>query len=627
MADDERIVSADLLRPVFRARALIHAFGALIGLMLVVAGDAGPALLGFVLATLVVAVYQVRDCSVYGAWAVDTSYAVGLAFWADSLAAPAIIVGWATVVGLFDTEERWIFPVAAAAAGAVCAAVLSMNLLDDGVRAIAHGGAVGAAAGFFVIAFRMVGRLLRQGNRELRSFFERIPVALTRTSPSGQLLEFNAATALLFDSPQVGEQVTARYVDPETRQEFVRELERHGYVRNFEARMQRGPDDTIDAVISANAVVAESGELRFIESALFDFTPLRALEAERERLARVIDSTSDLVAIGDWDGSVTYANPAARAWLRRYVTDDEYVDLNLPVTGADQTMITEALRRDGSWIGVLTIPGRDKARTVSASLQRFAMGGKLTVALIARDVTDEVETERQLKDLIRAKDELVASISHEIRTPLSVVLGLATELRDGYADFDGPTHREFASLIAEQGQEMANIVEDLLVAARADTGSIVLVLGAVDLRDEVEAALRAVPESGAVVVTQQLAKTCWGDASRIRQILRNLISNAQRYGGENISIATHQKDDVAVVEVSDDGPGVPKGETTTIFQPFRSAHAAGTQPASIGLGLSVSRDLARRMGGDVVYRRQGGQTTFSLVLPLSPPRSNVPSTS
>jgi signal transduction histidine kinase len=384
--------------------------------------------------------------------------------------------------------------------------------------------------------------------------------------------------------------------------------------------MVTSPGETIDAVISANAVTDDNDSLRFIESAIFDFTPLRQLEVERERLARVVDATSDLISLASADGTIRYANSAARAWFRQHVTDAEYVHLAQPIADDDAAMLAKALEVEGSWVGVLTVPGRQGIRTVSVSLQAIQMRGELTIASISRDVTTEIETEKQLKDLIRAKDELVASISHEIRTPLSVVLGLASEVRDNYETFDRGTHREFAALIAEQGQEMANIVEDLLVAARADTGSIVLAPIMVDINEEVEMSLRALPDqSRGLRVTNQAAGTCWADASRVRQILRNLISNAARYGGDQVTISAEQRDGLMALAVADSGTGVSNDEIATIFEPFGRAHAKGTQPNSIGLGLSVSRDLARRMGGDLVYSRDRGTTVFTLTLPAEAP--------
>lgn len=365
-----------------------------------------------------------------------------------------------------------------------------------------------------------------------------------------------------------------------------------------------------------NAIGAASITAFFVYSFRKVGDILRSQQIERERLATVVDSTSDLVALADLEGTVLYSNQAAQSWVRRHVSDDEYANLSQSIAPESINDAGAELESAGEWVGTVTIPGRAEPRTVSVAIQLLDMGGTPTIASIARDVTDEVETERKLKSLLRAKDELVASISHEIRTPLSVVLGLASELSDSYGDFDAQTHRELATLIVEQGQEMANIVEDLLVAARGDL--IVLVPSVVDLRVELDNTIRSLSGTGLpVLVANDVDAQCWADPSRVRQILRNLATNAARYGGK-VTATTEVHDGMVHLAFSDDGPGIPGDDPTVIFEPFERAHDAGTQPGSIGLGLSVSRDLARKMGGDLTYARVDDQSVFSLILPASP---------
>jgi len=109
-----------------------------------------------------------------------------------------------------------------------------------------------------------------------------------------------------------------------------------------------------------------------------------------------------------------------------------------------------------------------------------------------------------------------------------------------------------------------------------------------------------------------------GDPGRVRQIVRNLITNAGRYGGDRIQIRLGTRDERVVLDVADNGPGVPSSEEERIFEPYYRAHqSAGTQPAALGIGLSVARHLARLMEGDLSYRREAGWSVFSLALPAA----------
>jgi signal transduction histidine kinase len=97
-----------------------------------------------------------------------------------------------------------------------------------------------------------------------------------------------------------------------------------------------------------------------------------------------------------------------------------------------------------------------------------------------------------------------------------------------------------------------------------------------------------------------------------------LISNARRYGGERIRVKVGGDRDNVYVRVEDSGPGVAVEERDRIFEPYHRAHDAPGLTASMGLGLSISRDLARRMGGDLRYDTEDGQCVFTLSMPATP---------
>jgi signal transduction histidine kinase len=106
------------------------------------------------------------------------------------------------------------------------------------------------------------------------------------------------------------------------------------------------------------------------------------------------------------------------------------------------------------------------------------------------------------------------------------------------------------------------------------------------------------------------------DPTRVRQIVRNLITNALRYGGSTITVTTGSRGETAYVQVRDDGPGIPEEKRDRIFEPYESAHEAVGMPGSVGLGLTISRKLARLLGGDLSYRSDGG-SLFELTLPAA----------
>ena len=105
------------------------------------------------------------------------------------------------------------------------------------------------------------------------------------------------------------------------------------------------------------------------------------------------------------------------------------------------------------------------------------------------------------------------------------------------------------------------------------------------------------------------------DPARVRQILRNLITNALRYGGDDIEVDVGTDRDAVFLEVRDDGPGLPGEEWERIFEPYYRFHSERSQPGSVGLGLTVARGLAELMDGNLTYRYYDGQSIFTLRLP------------
>jgi PAS domain S-box-containing protein len=237
---------------------------------------------------------------------------------------------------------------------------------------------------------------------------------------------------------------------------------------------------------------------------------------------------------------------------------------------------------------------------------------------VSYDITDRVRTAERLRDLVRSKDDFVATVSHELRTPLTAVVGFAHELRDGL-DMLGPEDvATYVGLIEEQATEVGDLVEDLLVASRADQGEVPISLGATDLWEQVDAVVAARLHGTEIRMEGRDGQAkVFADAIRVRQILRNLLVNADRYGGPNVSVSVESRDASRVVEIRDDGDGIPRAHRSFIFEPYHRAHRAEGRTESVGLGLTVSRHLAELMGGGLDYEYRDGESIFSLTLPAA----------
>jgi signal transduction histidine kinase len=229
------------------------------------------------------------------------------------------------------------------------------------------------------------------------------------------------------------------------------------------------------------------------------------------------------------------------------------------------------------------------------------------------------DTQHRMEELLAAKDELITSVGHELRTPLTAVLGFAQMLRIGDgSEMSASDREEMVGFIAHEAFELSGIIDDLLVAARIEIGNLEITRVPTSLRGQVAQVLEVwdATEVRGVEVSGDEAKAS-ADPARVRQILRNLIANALRYGGDHIEVRIGRDDSEVLVEVSDDGPGMPESEWETIFRPYYRFHSEISQPNSLGLGLTVSRGLAELMDGSLDYRHDKGRSIFALRLPIA----------
>jgi len=270
------------------------------------------------------------------------------------------------------------------------------------------------------------------------------------------------------------------------------------------------------------------------------------------------------------------------------------------------------LRKDGSIGDAL----------VSAALLGRPEDRALNLVVHFVDITDQVAAEQRLADLLATKDELIASVSHELRTPLTAVVGYAQLLNDEVSGLSPAERREMTALIVSQGMDLTNIIEDLLVGARADAGTLTIAQVPVDIRAQTAQVLETLHTAARIRLAGPSAQAL-ADPARVRQIIRNLITNALRYGGDLIQASVEDTGSSVRLIVSDNGPGIPLEEQDLIFEPYHRAHSSKGLTASVGLGLTVSRKLAKLMDGDLTYRNENGQSIFQLDLPKAGPQASL----
>ena len=242
---------------------------------------------------------------------------------------------------------------------------------------------------------------------------------------------------------------------------------------------------------------------------------------------------------------------------------------------------------------------------------RISARTQLDVAEAHLDTRLEAE-----KSVGRAKDQFIANVSHELRTPLTSIYGFSEVLLDqGFVD---PTAAgDLVGLINSESAELARMVEDLLVAAHDADTPLAMELAPVAIADELDAVIAPFRRRGATIGGGYGSGTVVGDQLRVRQILRNLVSNAIEHGGPTIRVYGDVAGNNYVVSVEDDGPGVPENLEPRLFSRFVHQGDEPLTAGSVGLGLAVAHLLAETMHGRLEYDRIVGRTSFVLSLPIA----------
>ncbi|HVV57097.1 MAG TPA: ATP-binding protein [Gaiellaceae bacterium] len=355
---------------------------------------------------------------------------------------------------------------------------------------------------------------------------------------------------------------------------------------------------------------AERTELEAREAAA------RAVAAEREDAARVLEALGEGIAVVGVDGRVQVWNRAAEI-----------------VTGIRRL---DALGRRiddlfGGWSDVgesvpVAEPGR---RPRSTAVPVLVLGRELWLSVVAvesaagtvyafRDLTAE-------RHLDEAKTDFIATISHELRTPMTAVLGAATTLLRDDLPFTEAQRRELLEMIATQATRLGSVTEEVLLASSLDRDEVQIETESVDVEEviveTVDALAPSVPDSISLELALGRPGPVLGDRDRLQQVLVNLIDNAVKYSpdGGLVLVSTARTRSSVRVAVADEGIGIAPAEQARVFDKFYRVDSSLTRgPGGTGLGLYICRGLVERMGGRLGLRSEAGRgSTFLVDLPAA----------
>lgn len=357
-----------------------------------------------------------------------------------------------------------------------------------------------------------------------------------------------------------------------------------------------------------------------------------ALQEQTRRLEALIQSMQDGIILEDVEGRLLYTNRRMAALCERCGVVVSPLS-GQPVAELMRAITVNALDQEAVLAEIETAVAAQGDRHVEFAVQSTPTHREYWRLRIF-DVMDRQQTPigrgRILRDvtkrreLDRMKSNLIATVSHELRTPLAAIKGYTSTLLAEDVAWDAASQRDFLQIISDETDHLSQLVSDLLDMSRIEAGNLQVSRTLCDFVELVEqASHHAHPSPGArlVVDVPPDLPPLFADPQRIEVVLRNLLENAAKYGGESsrVFVQARVENGRFLISVSDEGPGIAVGDEHLIFDSFyRGDDGLTRQTTGAGLGLAIARGFVQAHGGEIWVTPLAKGTCFTFSLPLQP---------
>jgi signal transduction histidine kinase len=301
----------------------------------------------------------------------------------------------------------------------------------------------------------------------------------------------------------------------------------------------------------------------------------------------------------------------------RYPEEEELLGLGL------RSRVVAPMHVGPRTIGMLGLVREEADAFAPEELELIALLGRLVATAVQNIRAYEAErsTADELRRLSALRADFVSLVSHELRSPMAAVIGAARTLQGRWRELTAEQRESFLALIGDETSRLANLIGDVLDTSRIEAGTFSFTFSDVDLaellRDVVAAAEVAQDE---VELTTELSGSLppvRGDRERLRQVIQNLVDNAVKYSstGGRVHVSASAEDGGVLIDVADEGPGIPLEDQRLIFEKFGRSGVGAAKPGS-GLGLFIARSIAEAHGGSLEVESVPARgSVFRLELP------------
>jgi PAS domain S-box-containing protein len=497
-----------------------------------------------------------------------------------------------------------------------------------------------------------------------RSLIEASPDPLVTIGADGKITDVNAATETVTGLPRnelIGTDFSNYFSEPDKARAGYEEVFRVGYVRDYPLEVRHRDGHTTAVLYNASVYRDPSGQIVGVFAAARDITQRKraeeALSASEERFRLIAETVDDIFWISTPGlKEMVYVSPAyERIWGRsreslyrsprsftEIIDPDDKVRLaraiDLHRQGKPYHVEYRILRDDGvHWMRERGFPVRDsegKLRFMTGVVSDITGQKQLEEELRShRDHLEELIKARtaeleaanvRLQELDRLKSMFIASMSHELRTPLNTIIGFTGIILQGMVGDISEEQRKQLTMVKQSAAHLLALINDVIDVSKIEADMVELSVDTFDISDlvnEVAASFGPVIAGKGLGLGAQTPErlVVEGDKRRIKQILVNLVGNAVKFtdsGRIDITVGGHER--TVEVAVRDTGIGISPTNLPKLFNAFSQVVIEGRPKEGSGLGLYLSRKIARLMRGDIRVQSEVGKgSVFTLALPLT----------
>ena len=483
--------------------------------------------------------------------------------------------------------------------------------------------------------------------RRYRDIVESTIEAIIEADKTGMILNWNRGAEELYQYSRdeaIGQHISI--LAPESKKEESEKLiEAVGSGQPVKAHNTirvRKDGTPLNVGMALSPVYDQSGEVTGLSSISHDYTLQKQAEEKQQKLATIIETTSDFVGICDATGKTLSINPAGREMLGIPLEED-IVGTSIDSWHTDEQAkliketVIPVVMKDGLWRGVTKASNRNGEREIPLSSVILAHkdweDNVAYLSMVGRDITQNQQAELKLanaRDAAEAanlaKSSFVANMSHEIRTPLTTVVGMTEMLLEQETD---KAKFDTMQMIHQSGKHLASLVNDILDMSKIEAGKLepdLVSIAPMQIIEDVAASMRYRANEKRLAFKLEfdgkIPKTIQTDPIRFRQILFNLVGNAIKFTEEGsvkmrcrIINADHKPK--LHIEVEDTGIGLKPVEIKKLFKQFAQVDDSPTRrQGGSGLGLFISNRITEMLGGSLTVKSTFGEgSSFTLTLP------------